>query len=267
MRLRLAFQITLVPWLAFTAAGTTLAQQPVRSSQAMTQVKGEISKSTSSGEVDEQVVFQVDPATATRIVASLKGKENSAQPHLRLEANGQILQEMDLDVMSVMASYSLESMQVMALDLDEDGAPEITVAFMTGSSNGMGVEFWDVLVFDGKNYRLPPATVLMHDYGVFGGFVRSQDDHKWRLLETHWKWGKDPKRGDGLYLVGQWLVYIAGEFKRDELKPIIARRYLYGFAKARCKLLGADVRHLTPWYQSKQTRVITNPKKFFMERQ
>ena len=50
-----------------------------------------------------------------------------------------------------------------------------------------------------------------------------------------WLWAKDPKgkRGDGLYLIGQWWRYSRGQLIRSSNHAIIGRRYLESFAVER----------------------------------
>lgn len=125
--------------------------------------------------------------------------------------------------------------EVLQGDLDADGQRELIVANSDGTSNGMGVNFWTISIFsagDVSNFR-PPLTFSVEEYGSSGTFV--SNGRRVQILTTKWLWAKDPKRrrGDGLYLVGQWWRYRRGELVPSTNRTILARRYLESFAVER----------------------------------
>jgi hypothetical protein len=125
--------------------------------------------------------------------------------------------------------------EVLQGDLDADGQRELIVANRDYTSNGVGVNFWTISIFsagDLGNFRLP-LTFSVEEYGSSGTFV--SNGRIVRILATRWLWTTDPKgrRGDGLYLTGQWWRYSRGELIPSSNQAIVARRYLVSFAVER----------------------------------
>ena len=127
------------------------------------------------------------------------------------------------------------SFEVLRGDLDGDRRTELIVANHDGTSNGLGVEFWTIAVFSDSQFHSfrPPLTFSVEEYGTRGTFV--SDGRRVNILTTLWRWTSDPKRkrGEGLYLVGQWWRYRAGTLSPVFGRPSLARRYLVSFAKER----------------------------------
>lgn len=125
--------------------------------------------------------------------------------------------------------------EVLQSDLDADGQRELIIANRDSTSNGLGVNFWTISIFSARdvgNFR-PPLTFSVEEYGSSGTFV--SNGRIVRILTTRWLWTRDPKgrRGDGLYLTGQWWRYSRGELIPSSNRAILARRYLESFAVER----------------------------------
>ena len=127
-----------------------------------------------------------------------------------------------------------EDFDVMRGDLDGDRKPELIVANHESTSNGLGVNYWSIAIFPNTEFRSfqSPLTFNVEEFGTRGTIVSSGG--RLNILTTDWVWGHDPKRrrGEGLYLVGQWWRYQRGELLPLP-KRIVARRYLLSFANER----------------------------------
>jgi hypothetical protein len=132
--------------------------------------------------------------------------------------------------------------QVLTGDLDNNGKAELVVANHDGTSNGLGVDYWTIFIFpDPEFHRFnPPLTFSVEEYGSFGTFVTSGG--RVNILTTSWVGNEDPKhrRGWGMYLVGQWWRYQSGKLRPLVDRPIIARRYLFGFERERWNTVNLD---------------------------
>ena len=130
---------------------------------------------------------------------------------------------------------------VMQGDLDGDRKPELIIANRDSTSVGIAVSVWSIAIFADGNFKSfqPPLTFSVKEYGNLGTFV-SNAGHL-NILTTNWVSGTDPKgkRGDGLYLVGQWWRYHRGELVPLP-RSIVARRYLLSFERERLATLESD---------------------------
>jgi len=129
--------------------------------------------------------------------------------------------------------------EVIQGDLDNDGKSELIVANHDSTSNGMAVNVYTISIFTAEavtNFA-QPLTFCVEEYGSSGTFVShgSQVD----ILSTRWQWTNDPKgrRGNGLYLMGQWWRYVHGELVLSTNRTIPARRFLQSFADERDRTL------------------------------
>jgi len=145
-----------------------------------------------------------------------------------------------------------QEVRVAAAHLDTGNVEDIVVATRNGLSNGMVRQYWTVCAINGANPASPPECVGVEDYGIMGYLVGTGQHCD--LLETHWREGSEPSRGDGLYLVGRWLRYDQGKFSPDPAQPLLARRYLYSFERDR----GSASAPL-PWYLDTRTRPVICP--------
>ena len=148
--------------------------------------------------------------------------------------------------------------QVLTGDLDNDRKPELIVANHDGTSNGLGVDYWTIFIFPDPQFRHfnAPLTFSVEEYGSFGTFVTSGG--RVNILTTSWINNNDPKhrRGWGTYLVGQWWRYQSGELRPLLDRPIIARRYLFGFERERWNTLKLD-RVPFQWLSHPNTESVT----------
>lgn len=170
----------------------------------------------------------------------------------------------------VLASWPVEPMlgettafRVTRADLDGDGRDEWLVALLDTVSNGMAVQSWTTCVLDGRDPARPRACVATDDVPFLS--LPTQVEHgakasrACRLLAARWRWGREPRRGDGLYLVGRWLGYRDGVLLPDARRPVVARRYLYRFAAQRADAIENARTAPIAWWQDPTTRVLRCP--------
>ena len=151
------------------------------------------------------------------------------------------------------------SFRVQLADLDGDGRDEIVVGTIDSVSNGMAVQYWSLCVIDGRRPGPAPSCVALDDFPFFGMLTRAPGARGCRALETHWRWGGEAKRGDGLYLVGGWLAYRHGKLAPDATRPLVARRYLYRFAAQRRDVIENARTAPILWWRDPTTRVVRCP--------
>ena len=148
-----------------------------------------------------------------------------------------------------------EDFEVLHGDLDGDRQPELIVANHDGTGVGLGVSAWTIAIFPNDDFRSfqLPLTFNVQEYGSFGNFVPAAEHVN--ILTTRWVSGADRRRGQGLYLVGQWWRYKSGE-----LMPLnrnaIARRYLFSFERERGETLESD-RKPYRWLTNRSTTAVT----------
>jgi len=127
-----------------------------------------------------------------------------------------------------------DDFKVMYGDLEDDRKPELIIANRDSTSVGIGVSVWTIAIFPDSDFRSfqPPLTFSVKEYGTYGTIVATSG--RLNILTTDWVWGEDPKgkRGQGLYLVGQWWRYQRGELKPSP-RSAVARRYLLSFERER----------------------------------
>lgn len=135
-----------------------------------------------------------------------------------------------------------EDFEVLLGDLDGDKRSELIVANRDSSSAGMGVSYWTIAIFPDTEFRnyQPPLTFRVQEYGTFGTFVSA--GRTINILTTRWESTTDPKgrRGEGLYLVGQWWRYKSGELLPMLNRGTIGRRYLLSFERERWNTIDSD---------------------------
>jgi hypothetical protein len=153
--------------------------------------------------------------------------------------------------------------RVTRADLDGDGRDELIVAVLDVVSNGMAVQSWTTCVLDGRDSSRPRACVATDDVPFLTLPTRAPRAAKGartcRLLAARWRWGSEPRRGDGLYLVGRWLGYRDGVLAADPQPPVVARRYLYRFAAERADAIEHARSAPIAWWQDATTRVLRCP--------
>lgn len=152
-------------------------------------------------------------------------------------------------------------------DLDGDGRDELVVATLRAVSNGMAVQYWSLCVLDGARPTTPPACIELEDYPFFSQLTRQPHTQRCRLLVAQWRWGSEPRRGDGLYLVGRWHDYADGALRPTDGRPLIARRYLYDFAARRARTVERGATAPILWYRDRTIRVVHCPDPLCTDRQ
>jgi hypothetical protein len=151
------------------------------------------------------------------------------------------------------------SFRVTLADLDGEGRDEVMVGTIDQVSNGMAVQYWSLCVLDARRADAQPPCVALEDHPFYGMATRAAGERGCRVLETHWRWGKEAKRGDGLYLTGRWLAYRGGTLVPDARRPLVARRYLYGFAAARRDVIENARSAPVTWWRDPGVRVVRCP--------
>lgn len=148
-----------------------------------------------------------------------------------------------------------EEFEVLQGDLDGDRKPELIVANHDGTGVGMGIPVWTIAIFPDSDFRSfqLPLTFSVKEYGSFGTFVPANG--RVNILTTNWISATDPRRGEGMYLVGQWWRYRSGE-----LVPLnrntIARRYLFSFERERGNTYTSD-RKPYQWLTNRSATAVT----------
>lgn len=131
------------------------------------------------------------------------------------------------------ANYSMAggpgSLRAMEGDLDGNGRPELIVSEWMDMSNGLGIRYYRLSIFDGAHPERAPLRVNADDFQPEGAFVRPAAGGPCRLIATRWTELRDPRRGEGMYFTGQWMRYRAGRLDHDVARPIVVRRLLNSF--------------------------------------
>lgn len=101
--------------------------------------------------------------------------------------------------------------------------------------------------------------VAADDFPFFSLPTHAPGERGCRLLAARWRWGSEPGRADGLYLVGRWHALRDGVLESDDARPGIARRYLYRFAAQRAALVESGATAPVAWWRDATTRVLRCP--------
>jgi len=194
-------------------------------------------------------------ATAMLLVCSCRRDPPPADEGLSADI---VVRDGDREIQRWTEDFSLPSapgtFRVSVADVDGDGRDDLVVATLNAISNGMAVEYWTVCAISGRASSAPPACVGVEDYGVMGYLTHGPGEHACLLLQTTWRWGTEPGRGNGLYLVGRWLRYSGSGFVPVTWRPILARRYLFSFQDER----SSSSKPLA-WLRNRTTRSVSCP--------
>ena len=150
-----------------------------------------------------------------------------------------------------------DDFEVLRGDLDGNGKLELIIANRDATGVGMAVSTWSIAIFQESKLPgfQPPVIFSVKEYGSLGTFVSAGG--RLNILTTDWVSGTDPKgkRGEGLYLVGQWWRYQGGE-----LAPLprrsVARRYLLSFERERWATIKSN-RIPYQWLSNRHTESIS----------
>jgi hypothetical protein len=156
--------------------------------------------------------------------------ESGGGVKLALERHGSIVSEWSA---SPHWFATPDAFTVLTGDLDGDGKAEIVVANLEGASNGMVVATYTVAILDGANLSGPPVRFQVQEFGAKENLLYSPSRRACEILVTNWESGRDPKRGWGRYMVGQWYRYGRGRLVPDTSRPVLSRRYLNSFQSER----------------------------------
>jgi hypothetical protein len=135
--------------------------------------------------------------------------------------------------------------EVLRGDLDGDRRAELIVANHDSTGAGLALNNWTIYIFsDGEFLGFnSPLSFSVQEYGAFGTFVTAGSGVN--ILTTGWMSRKGKgKRGNGLYLVGQWWQYKSGALHPVPNRRMVARRYLTSFERERLQTVdSAQVPH------------------------
>jgi len=200
-----------------------------------------------------QEAYCVHLSTSSRICSCLKSTEFNKGTIL-IEKSGTVIREWDTPLLAPLMSLNEYGFRVDAADLKGDGKEELIVAALDAVSNGMAVEYWTVWAVNGTAVSKP---VSIMDYGRMGFLTQNKAEPGCKLLVTRWMEGYEPKRKDGLYLVGQW--FDIGNFEdggslMSADRPVIYRRYLYSFESQR-----EEAKKPLLWFHNLATKRVIGP--------
>lgn len=138
-------------------------------------------------------------------------------------------------------------------DLDNDGRAEIVLVSLEGVSNGMGVTYSTVFIFDGGTQG-PPLSYSVQEFSDRESFIYDPAKRRTEMLITYWGdyASIEPKRVHGVYLIGKWFRYRGGKLEPVLEKPTLARRFLNSFAAERDNGWFEN-RHPYTWLKDRRT--------------
>jgi hypothetical protein len=147
--------------------------------------------------------------------------------------------------------------EVLKGDLDGDRKDELIVANLDFCCQSMGISRWTLSIFSNleKGFQ-PPLEFSVEEYGAEGTFVKHSGDKRPHILVTEWQYLEHPKRGRGMYIVGRWFCYRAGRLVPVKNRPLVARRFLFGFAE-KVDETRDNPRIPLMWFQNPQTEMIS----------
>jgi hypothetical protein len=134
--------------------------------------------------------------------------------------------------------------EVVQADLDDDGRQEVILATLDGVGNGMGVAYWTVYALSPGSIDWSIDSLPVQEYSSAGSWVVLSGEKRCNLLQTKWANGFEAGRGWGLYFHASWQAFEHGAFVQRVDRPILRRRYLFGFARERGD---TAVRAGAPW--------------------
>lgn len=140
---------------------------------------------------------------------------------VRVRRGDRVIHESDHD--TVIASDP--GIGIVRLDLDGDGKREIIVSTSLGMSNGMGIEYWTLIILDGRTDRAVQLDVEEYGDGTF----RREPDGRYTVLATAW----EEIDGKHLYFVARPYAYHEGKLTPQKWRGMWVRRYLFSFEHER----------------------------------
>ena len=151
-------------------------------------------------------------------------------------------------------SSDVSFLRVDALNLAGDKEDEFLVATMINESNGMGIQYWDVRAISNE---IVSNSMEIEDYGVLG-YPTQGDGNTCLVLSTRWFEGREPKLGDGLYLVGHWFELKENEFHSVYGRPVVWHRYTYSLEKKRLEAMSVENEQVL-WFKDISSKPVIVP--------
>lgn len=125
--------------------------------------------------------------------------------------------------------------RVLQADLDANGAGELIVVDLTGTTNGLAMTSDRISIVENAEGPKPTwISFVVREFGHGPGtFVRRAGQPGNWILSTEWERSGtlDPQRGIGSYLVGRWFRYEKGRLVSEP--GIVVRRLLNSFLAER----------------------------------
>lgn len=122
-------------------------------------------------------------------------------------------------------------------DLDQNGKDEIVLVSLESVTQGMGITFSTVYIFDGETFDSfgTPISFSVEEFGEHENFIYDVKRGRTEILITFWAYydSIERKRRPGHYLVGKWFSYKDKKLLPNLEKPTFARRFLNSFAAER----------------------------------
>ena len=158
-------------------------------------------------------------------------------------------------ISTIVSQFSLdaEDFRVIRGDFLGDGGSQLLFAARNITSSGMAVEHWSLWVI-GADFVSRPIDA--NDFGVMS-FLTGQPGGKCKVFAATWRDGWEPRRGDGLYIVGVWHELLDGDLLVDSDRPALYRRYLFELQNRRNRSFGP--RRTLEWHKSSLARPVFGP--------
>jgi hypothetical protein len=188
----------------------------------------------------------------SRVCACLKNEDTGAA-EIRIDSKGQ---SRNLATSVMPPAFESSSFRLFKGDFVGVGGSQVLIAAMNTWGNGMGVEGWSLWVVDADSVSEP---LEVEDFGVMSFLTSTAGSSRCKVFGSRWANGWEPKRGHGLYIVGQWYELLENHLFRSGSRPVLYRRYLFDLEAARGKALSAEPRRALPWYKSALTRRVVGP--------
>jgi hypothetical protein len=148
-----------------------------------------------------------------------------------------------------------EAFELWQAELDGDGRPDTVLVQHQSVSNGMAVSLHRLCVWRSTRPAAAPVCREVEDWGSLTRLVQPAGEGLCALLAGDWRGGTEPRRGDGLYAVGQlWRLGPDG-WRADAGRPLVARRYTRVFERER----GQAPKRSALWYQHPSARTLRCP--------
>jgi hypothetical protein len=186
-----------------------------------------------------------------RICACLKNEDTGEVKLSILRGDETVVASSSTQVMP--PTFEPHSLRLEVGNYAGDGSAQLLLAVKNSYGNGMEVEGWSVMRVNAHGFA-PPLDVS--DYGVMSFTTAARSGGRCRMLSSSWTAGSDPKRGEGLYIVGSWYDLGVEGFSPTDKRPILSHRYLYSLENERAKSKYAAEAKPVYWYKSPNASVV-----------